>query len=302
MIERCHLSALHGPEPPCPGGVLYQQGSKQSASPWPGPLQWGSRAKVGGKVGLEARGLKDSPGERHRSARGRRRLPGPQTEAPQVEAKPCAPFQAAPLSADPLPTSKGRTLLEQWPWLKKPSLTLSITIPTLLSSRLFCPDGQRAWETSSPAGVGSGISEQLRGHLRGCGWLEDHRRRQTRRQRLWRCQQSLPAPSPLRGAWNSGSGCFAFPSAKANRKRRKLPQRVTSRGRMRLPGQGRQTEATARLGRAGLLSHDGPPGPPHLATGTFLGTLAEEPMGASVSSATLGWSSGDQGSTYSLAI
>lgn len=30
VIERCHLSALHGkPEPPRPGGVLYQQGSKQ---------------------------------------------------------------------------------------------------------------------------------------------------------------------------------------------------------------------------------------------------------------------------------
>ena len=90
VIGRCHLSALLGkPEPPRPGGVLYQQDSKQCWSVAPGPCRGG-----GVRWGLEAWGLKDSPGETPLSSR-KEVAPGPQTEAPQV-GEALLPFPSGP--------------------------------------------------------------------------------------------------------------------------------------------------------------------------------------------------------------
>lgn len=221
-----------------------------------------------GRWGLEARGLKDSPGETPLSSR-KETAPGPQTEAPQV-GEALRPFPSSPSVCRPLCPPPRAGPSEQWPWLKKPSLTLSITMPTLLSSRLFCPDGQRGpRRLPSPVGVGGGISEQLRGHLRGM-WLaggppEDRP--------SGRGCGGVSRASQHRlhyvGLGTQAPGCFAFPSAKANRKRRKLPQRAQSRGRMKASRAGQADGGYRALG-----SESRPP-QPHLTA--LLGplTLAE---------------------------
>lgn len=142
-------------------------------------------------------------------------------------------------------------------------------MPTLLSSVSSVLMGRGPPETSESSWGGSGISEQLRASTRDvAGWRttgEDRRAAE-----VVEVSAEPPAPSPLRGAWNSGSRLLCLPVCQGKQEGRTAPAGTQSRGRMKASRAGQADGGPTRLGRA-------EPPQPHLTA--LLGplTLAEAP-------------------------